>query len=166
MVDNMNNRKSNSALLSPLTPLPRRPQFQLLRQISAVVEANDFVSRFETLAGRSAMIGFSVALVVEVLAGSAQPSGLFGGAFTPIQAQSFLEAVIATVAASGMLAAASTRKLGATLTEPVIASLTAAFRSSSSISEKRVDQAVDYVLSTVFTAETLNTVTYDDIDSI
>lgn len=92
-----------------------------------------------------AQIGFALALLLEV-AGDAR--GLFGG-LSEDSANAFATASIVVIGSAAALAASSTRQLGRRFTEAVLTSLTAVQRSAGSISNRNVDDAVDFVVDTV-----------------
>jgi hypothetical protein len=92
------------------------------------------------------MIGFAAAVAAEVLL-PPQGAGLFGGWE---QAQAFTLLVAALVSASAALAVASPMKLGRSLLEPVLASLTSRSRSAGAVTNRNVDGALDCALESVF----------------
>lgn len=150
-------RAANSSPAQRGEPLPqqrtRRPEqerLRVIRLISACVEANASVIRFENLAGRSAMVGFLAAFLVELVVDG---SGLFGN-FGPEQASQFAACTALLVSVAAAVAASSTRTLGRRFSEAVLASMTAVQRSRSSVTVGgevdqvggNVDKAVDFVL--------------------
>lgn len=74
--------------------------------------------------------------------------GLFGS-LSEDSASAFVTASIIVICSSAALAAASTRQLGRRFTEAVLTSLTAVQRSAGSVSNRNVDDAVDFVVDTV-----------------
>ncbi|KAL4421451.1 hypothetical protein ABPG75_010742 [Micractinium tetrahymenae] len=136
---------------------------RLLPLLSDYVQATASVSRFERLAGRSAMVGAGVALLLEVTFPSTLPGGLFGSATSGGAAQ-FAALVAMLVCCSAGLAARLQRPFSSRrLLEPVIASLTSKRRSFSGVSQTNVDRAVDAALDTIFTSPFVlqNFVDYD-----
>lgn len=107
----------------------------------------DRTASFETFAGRSAMLGFAAAALLEGVGGSVFVNPRF-----ELSAVALLCA--AMVAASALLAASSTRvsKASRLLLEPVLASLTSKSRSRGSVSQREVDSALDGTFESVFTA--------------
>ncbi len=90
-------------------------------------------------------IGFALALALELVGDT---RGLFGG-LSEDTANLFLTSTICVICASASLAAASTRQLGRRFTEAVLTSLTAVQRSAGSVSNRNVDDAVDFVVENV-----------------
>eukprot|EP00208_Stichococcus_sp_RCC1054_P001699 CAMPEP_0206148790 /NCGR_PEP_ID=MMETSP1473-20131121/37435_1 /ASSEMBLY_ACC=CAM_ASM_001109 /TAXON_ID=1461547 /ORGANISM="Stichococcus sp, Strain RCC1054" /LENGTH=145 /DNA_ID=CAMNT_0053546213 /DNA_START=828 /DNA_END=1265 /DNA_ORIENTATION=- len=120
---------------------------RIVEKIAAAIEAEDSLHRFETVAGRAAMMGFFAAAFAEVLLPS---HGLFGG-WSGEQLSTLSTVALVAVTTSAALAVASKKKVGARLTEAVFVSLTALSRSAGSLSLTSVDEAVDSVFSAVFT---------------
>jgi hypothetical protein len=122
---------------------------QLVSLISACVEANAMVQRFEVLAGRCAMVGLVAALGTELVFPEE-------GLFTSWDQQCFTGFSILTLlllSSSVSLALQSKKKLGRTFTEAVNTSLTALSGSLVSLTNRSVDDAVDYVFESVFSTE-------------
>ncbi|KAG2484518.1 hypothetical protein HYH03_016658 [Edaphochlamys debaryana] len=124
--------------------VPARPR-SMIRSLAASIEINGQVQKFESLAGRSAMIGVAVAMGIELITER--------GIFLPLTVDSALAlggAMIATVAGASWAALATLNtSTGEALLEAVYASLTAVQRSAASVTGTQVDKAVDYVLDTV-----------------
>eukprot|EP00878_Enallax_costatus_P005544 GHUV01005817.1.p1 GENE.GHUV01005817.1~~GHUV01005817.1.p1 ORF type:complete len:198 (+),score=42.04 GHUV01005817.1:167-760(+) len=127
-------------------PLGSPRRLPVMGLISALVDVQSQVQQLEELAGRTAMIGFIVALSAELLTERSifktvdyQQLALYGGAV--------LTAVILAAAAA---AVSNKRRLGLDIKEAVISSMTAAQRSAASVTGKQVDWAVDNVVNKVF----------------
>lgn len=120
---------------------------KLVERIAAAIEIDDSLHRFETVAGRSAMMGFVSAAAAELVLPA---GGLFGG-WSGEQLSVFSSVALLAVTCSALLALASKRRSGLRLREAVFASLTALSRSAGSLSLASVDEAVDSVFSSVFT---------------
>lgn len=121
----------------------------VLDLVSGLIEINDDVQHFETIAGRSAMIGFVVACAAELAA----PSQGFFGAWTQRDASVFSALALALVCSSALLATLNKRQLGFRLREAVQASMTALEGSMAGVQGREVDAAVDFVFDTVFNRE-------------
>lgn len=106
--------------------------------LAACCEVQEQVRRYEVLAGRSAMIGFAVALAVE---GITEKGVFFGMAAET--AVPYACGAASVLAVSALLAVA--RNQG--LLEAVYASLTAVRRSAASVTEAQVDTQVDAILA-------------------
>ncbi|PNH08066.1 hypothetical protein TSOC_005415 [Tetrabaena socialis] len=122
----------------------------LLRSLCRAVEVDGQVARYETFAGRSAMLGISSAALVELVT----DQGVVG-AFNDVSAAAYLAAAGTVMAVSAALALARSNmdplESGMELLETVYASLTAVRRSASSMSQAiEVDKAVDDLLTTTF----------------
>lgn len=104
------------------------------------------------------MIGFATAFFTELIVDN---QGLFG-AFPKHDASLFAATGMLLVACSAGLAAASKRKLGMRFTESVLVSLTSVQRSQGSVTAKNVDNAVDFVLDTVFDSKVINRMLDED----
>ncbi|GBF90320.1 hypothetical protein Rsub_02426 [Raphidocelis subcapitata] len=145
-------RGLNIGPLAPPAPRSFRPE-SVLPLLSSAVESSAQVARFESAAGRSAMIGFFVAMLLE--------AGTEHSLFTTIaagQAATLAAAAAGCVAAAAAAAAAAASapaapRLGAAIHEAVLSSLTATQRAASGVTQHRVDDAVDFVLSSAFAAE-------------
>lgn len=131
-----------------------RPVLSLL---SACVEVNDQVRLFELLAGRSAMIGFLVALGVEGITEKSVFSQLGEQDITLLCA-----VCLACTLSASILASMSTRRLGLQLQESVMSSLTAVKRSAASVTQQQVDKAVDYMIDQFWDRDLLYTTLLDD----
>ena len=108
---------------------------------------------FETFAGRSAMIGFSVAAASELLLPN---SGLFGQFGCGVQ---FSEIGGALVLSAAILAATAPLKVKQNLLEPILASLTSKQRSANSVAQRlNVDRALDSAMDAVFNSTFVRTV--------
>lgn len=124
----------------------RAEKLRVLGLISACVESNAITQRFEELAGRSAMVGFAVAVAVEL---AAPQKGLFGS-WDSGDVGLYGATALLLVTASALLATMSKRRLGLKFKEAVITSLTAFSRSRGSLTNQTVDSAVDHVFQVVF----------------
>lgn len=99
------------------------------------------------------MIGFAAATAFELLlplqqgAAQLETAGLFGGWE---QAEAFGLLVAVLVSASAALAVASPMKMGRSLLEPVLASLTSRSRSAGAVTGRNVDRALDSAMDSVF----------------
>lgn len=124
----------------------RTEKLRVLGLISACVESNAITQRFEELAGRSAMVGFAVAVAAEL---AAPQKGLFGS-WDSGDVELYGATALLLVTASALLATMSKRRLGLKFKEAVITSLTAFSRSRGSLTNQTVDSAVDYVFQEVF----------------
>lgn len=124
----------------------KNEKLRVLRLISACVESNAITQKFEELAGRSAMVGFAVAVSAEL---AAPQQGLFG-AWDSSDISLYAATAILLVTVSALLATMSKRRLGLKFKEAVITSLTAFSRSRGSLTNQTVDSAVDYVFEEVF----------------
>lgn len=135
----------------PLSPPQDATAVPIFDKIAACVEANDSVHRFETIAGRAAMIGFSVACVAELLL----PHGGLFSSVSSANLEQFSQVALAAVAASAGVAALSKPRIGSQLREAVHSSMTALKRSKSSLTSLDVDSAVDFIFESVFNREML-----------
>lgn len=148
-------RQGSPATLPPSHLLP------VLANLQATTAA------FETLAGRSAMLGFAIAVFLEAgLLPTLDVQGVFG-TFGALEAFAWLG--ISLVACSTVLALASTRKvlrrsIGKRLLEPVLASLTSKSRSDGAVSGRNVDGALDAVMDSTFSAAFLRAVLPSEAD--
>lgn len=133
----------------------------MLDLVAACVECNALVQRFETLAGRSAMVGFLIAVAAECLG---EKQGLFG-AWSPQDIQLYSAAVLLLVSSSAILATMS-KRIGRKFQEAVLTSLTALSGSKGSLTYQNVDKAVDYVFDSVFDKELVFGTLVDDIEDI
>jgi len=138
-------------------------RYALLSNISKAVEIQASTSRFEVFAGRSAMLGTMTALCIESLT---EESLIGAGAGTGV-ATALAAMGIASIVSGATLAAISRGSDAGVpaLLEPVITSLTAAKRSASGVSESRVDDMVDDVVLSAFTASMLLALTTAGMDS-
>lgn len=134
---------------------------RVLDLVAACVECNALVQRFETLAGRSAMVGFLIAVAAECLG---EKQGLFG-AWSPQDIQLYSAAVLLLVSSSAILATMS-KRIGRKFQEAVLTSLTALSGSKGSLTYQNVDKAVDYVFDSVFDKELVFGTLVDDIEDI
>lgn len=134
---------------------------RVLDLVAACVECNARVQRFETLAGRSAMVGFLIAVAAECLG---EKQGLFG-AWSPQDVQLYSAAVLLLVSSSAILATMS-KRIGRKFQEAVLTSLTALSGSKGSLTYQNVDKAVDYVFDSVFDKELVFGTLVDDIEDI
>lgn len=121
-------------------------KLRVLRLISACVESNAITQKFEELAGRSAMVGFAVAVLAEILT---PQQGLFG-AWDRSDISLYGATATLLITVSALLATMSKRRLGLKFKESVITSLTALSRSRGSLTNRTVDNAVDHVFDQVF----------------
>lgn len=124
--------------------------------ISACIEMDAEVQRFELVAGRSAMIGFFVAIFVEV----GTDNSIFGVSDSALSL--FGSLLVFSVVSAVVLAVNAKNRLGATFKEAVITSLTAVKRSAGSVSQSQVDKAVDYIFDIVPGIYSLYTIMTDD----
>lgn len=132
------------AAAAPLAHAARR-QPSVLKMLAACCEVQEQVRRYEVLAGRSAMIGFAVALAVE---GITEKGVFFGMAAET--AVPYACGAASVLAVSALLAVARNQGSGADgqgLLEAVYASLTAVRRSAASVTETQVDTQVDAILA-------------------
>ncbi|KAI8473708.1 MAG: hypothetical protein J3K34DRAFT_518817 [Monoraphidium minutum] len=128
------------------SPPQRFSPVSVLPLLSSAVESSAQVA----LAGRSAMIGFFAAIVVEsVESGRQSIFSIAPDQLTPVAAAF----VVSIGAAAGLAAAAAGGALGAGaaargggLLEAVVSSLTATRRSASGVTQLKVDEVVDFVL--------------------
>ncbi|GAB4822707.1 hypothetical protein N2152v2_009753 [Parachlorella kessleri] len=128
--------------------LPRRSA----RMMAVLPRAQALVLKFETIAGRGAMIGLIVAATFELLV---PHKGLFGGwQSMPKISEELAWLTIVLLALSIGLATVSGRR-SQKLLEPVITSLTSTSRSVGSVAKQNVDSAVDYVVESLFTSQML-----------
>jgi hypothetical protein len=123
---------------------PPPPQ-RVLPLLASAVEASASLSRYEQLAGRSAMIGIAAAAVLEAASGGgvlSHPPPLPEG---PLAAAAL--AVLGAAAAAVASTARSPASLGARWREPVVASLTAVRRANAGVTPswrlRGLDRAVD-----------------------
>lgn len=123
-------------------------RLHIIEKISACVEANAMVQRFEETAGRSAMVGFAVAFLSELWTPAQQ--GLFGSA-SPEELQAYLTLSTTLIVSAVVLASVSKGKqVGRQLQAAVYSSLTAISRANSLQLMGNVDRAVDAVFDSVF----------------
>ncbi|KAK9811951.1 hypothetical protein WJX73_002451 [Symbiochloris irregularis] len=111
-----------AGLASPPRSKNQRQRLPVISLISANVEADALVQAFETVAGRSAMVGFFVALAAELLTPHNQ--GLFGGLDNSTTSL-FCANAFVLICGSALLASASKRKLGKKLHTAVLTTLVA-----------------------------------------
>lgn len=145
---------------------PRRIRFKLLPLVSRSVESSAQFAWFESVAGRSAMLGIAAAGTLEALTARST----FGELAAALGlAEEFAAALLASCGAAALLAVAAANAggsvgagssagagasaLGARVYEAVLSSLTAARRSSASVSGRDVDAAVDYVVESFLTPD-------------
>lgn len=136
---------------SPAAPFSQRraQQQRVLPLLASAVEAKASLYGYERLAGRSAMIGFAAACVIEVVGGagvlSCPPEYLPHGVLGAVAL-----AVLGASAAALASTARSPASLGARWREPVVASLTAVRRANAGVTPswrlRGFDRAVDEVL--------------------
>ncbi|GLI68209.1 hypothetical protein VaNZ11_012553 [Volvox africanus] len=139
------------AVVNISTPTPQRTRSgSMIRSLAAAVELNSQVQRYETLAGRSAMVGVAAAVCIELITDHS--------VFYPVNSNTAIMyacVALATLASSVGIALAKGRSdspiagTGVDILEAVYASLTAVKRSAASVTQAQVDKAVDYVLETV-----------------
>lgn len=96
------------------------------------------------------MIGFALAFSAEVFLPQNAALGIFGNAAGSDSVGDFALLVAGLVACSAALAYASPMKLGRTLLEPILASLTSQSRSAGALTDRNVDGALDAALDAVF----------------
>ncbi|PNW80062.1 hypothetical protein CHLRE_08g376300v5 [Chlamydomonas reinhardtii] len=137
-------------VVAPTTPAPRRGHSSMIRSLAAAVELDGKVQRYETFAGRSAMVGVAAATVIELVT----EQGVLGSV-TAESVVTYIAATAAAVATAIGIAFFRSRSDNVTdlggleLLEPVYASLTAVRRSAASVTQAQVDRAVDYLYETV-----------------
>jgi hypothetical protein len=95
------------------------------------------------------MIGFTVAFSAELFLPQNNTVGIFGGVCSD-SVSDFAFLVAGLVACSVALAYSSPMKLGRSLLEPILASLTSQSRSAGALTDRNVDGALDAALDTVF----------------
>lgn len=95
------------------------------------------------------MIGFTLALSAELFLPENASGGIFGGVCLD-SVGNFAFLVAGLVACSVALAYGSPMKLGRTLLEPILASLTSKSRSAGALTDRNVDGALDAALDAVF----------------
>lgn len=140
-----------------LTSSSDRPEkLPVMSLISACIEVEAQVQRFELVAGRSAMIGFLLAVFVELFT----DEGVFHVSSDVLSLFGSLS--IVCLIGAVILAATSKRRLGAPFKEAVITSLTAAKRSAASVTQSPVDKAVDTLCDIVPGIYSLYTIMTDD----
>ena len=96
------------------------------------------------------MIGFALSFSAELLIPQNAALGIFGNAAGSDSVYDFALLVTGLVACSVALAYASPMKLGRTLLEPILASLTSQSRSAGALTDRNVDGALDAALDAVF----------------
>jgi hypothetical protein len=96
------------------------------------------------------MIGFALAFSAELFLPQNATLGIFGNAAGSQSVGDFALLVAGLVACSAALAYASPMKLGRTLLEPILASLTSQSRSAGALTDRNVDGALDAALDAVF----------------
>ncbi|KAG2430009.1 hypothetical protein HYH02_013837 [Chlamydomonas schloesseri] len=142
-------RATAEPVAAPTTAPPKR-NASMIRSLAAAVEHDGKVQRYETFAGRSAMVGVAAAAVIEVVT----EQGVLGS-LTAESAITYVAATAAAIATAVGVAFARSRSDrvedlgGLELLEPVYASLTAVRRSAASVTQAQVDRAVDYLYETV-----------------
>ncbi|GLC40882.1 hypothetical protein PLESTF_001047300 [Pleodorina starrii] len=154
----------------PTATQQRAKNGSMIRSLAAAVELNSQVQRYETFAGRSAMVGLAVAAFIEVITDHS--------VFFPVNndtATTYACVALGTLATAVGIAFARGQNdstaagTGIDTLEAVYASLTAVKRSAASVTQAQVDKAVDYILETVlagrfdgFSIEGLLMATTDD----
>ncbi|KAF5832859.1 hypothetical protein DUNSADRAFT_11079, partial [Dunaliella salina] len=134
----------------------RQPRLRVLSAISRAVEIQGLTAKFESIAGRSAMLGTTTALFIEGLTAD----GLFHGGGDEF----LLAGGVSVILLSVLLAALqSSSPMDLPLLEPVMASLTSTKRSASAIQQAQVDSVVDDVMRTSFTASIMSSLVVDAI---
>ncbi|KAK9838882.1 hypothetical protein WJX74_005141 [Apatococcus lobatus] len=137
----------------PKTSATRKEPLEVVSRIAACVEMNAAVSRFETIAGRSAMVGVLVAALAEVLASSSE--GLFGS-WGADELNLLGGAGIGLLSCAVLLAASSKRRMGKRLTEAVLTSITALSGVKGGARQRSIDNAVDRVFEQVFSSHMIH----------
>lgn len=142
----------------------RTLRLPLLSSLSSLVELEAVTKKFETLAGRMAMIGVTVALSVEIVAGAPIISlvslanlGQLGQVTPDLGEELFMSALISAVSFASLLAIesmSSPGRRGQLLLEGVIASLTSIHRSGSAVTALQgetgaLDLAVDQIVTSL-----------------
>ncbi|WIA40570.1 hypothetical protein OEZ86_013911 [Tetradesmus obliquus] len=131
---------------------------RVMSLISSLVDIEAQVQQFETVAGRSAMIGFFVALGAEL----ATEQSIFSSV-SPSEAVTASAVLLGSILLAAAAATINKRQnLGVEVKEAVITSLTAVQRSAASVTGKQVDGAVDNVLSKVFDMGVIYSLLADD----
>ncbi|KAF6258206.1 hypothetical protein COO60DRAFT_1520094 [Scenedesmus sp. NREL 46B-D3] len=166
-----NSKRQQPVIKAVLTTIPRVAErssgsndsdsmgsLRVMSLISSLVDIEAQVQQFETVAGRSAMIGFFVALGAEL----ATEQSIFRSvsASEAVSASAVLLGAILLAAAAA--AANKRQNLGVDIKEAVITSMTAVRRSAASVTGKQVDFAVDNVLSKVFDMGVIYSLLADD----
>jgi len=128
----------------------------VLGLVSAAIESQARVQQFEELAGRSAMVGFLVALAAEVATERSVFQALDAEQLSVVAGLS-----LASVGLAAGLAATKETQLS-DITEAVISSCTAVKRSASSVTQQQVDKAVDYMMDKAFNMGVLYTIMAED----
>lgn len=145
-----NAAQSQASPSSRLAPAPFNDvEKRVLPLLSELVEIQALTTAFEQAAGRSAMIGFALAFSAELFLPQNATVGIFGGVCSD-SVGNFAFLVAGLVACSVALAYASPMKLGRTLLEPILASLTSQSRSAGALTDRNVDGALDAALDAVF----------------
>ncbi|EIE19665.1 hypothetical protein COCSUDRAFT_67746 [Coccomyxa subellipsoidea C-169] len=133
----------------------KRSRSSVIALISEAVSINAAVQRFETLAGRSAMVGFVIALLAEF---SVPPEGLFG-AWDNHSLSVFGASSLLMISVAAVLASMSTRRMGQKLQSSVLTSLTAL-----SSAKDGLDKNVDLIFEDVFGRDFLREIVNLDFD--
>lgn len=144
------------------TTLTTSSRVTVLSLMSSCVSIDAAVTKFEVLAGRSAMIGFLVAVGAELVTERPALS------LSIEQGLAFSAAALGAVTLASLAAASkgSAGQIGDTLQEAVISSLTAVQRSAASVTQRQVDKAVDYLLETAFGSSVLGSMVDGDSEFI
>ncbi|KAK9919186.1 hypothetical protein WJX75_009978 [Coccomyxa subellipsoidea] len=145
----------SGAQAAELPAARKRSRSSVIALISEAVSINAAVQRFETLAGRSAMVGFVVALLAEL---SVPYEGLFG-AWDDHSLSVFGASSLLMIAVAAVLASMSTRRMGQKLQSSVLTSLTAL-----SSAKDGLDKNVDLIFEDVFGRDFLREIVNLDFD--
>lgn len=133
----------------------KKPRSSVIALISEAVSINAAVQRFETLAGRSAMVGFVIALLAEC---AVPVEGLFGAWDGP-SLSVFGASSLLLISVAAVLASMSTRRVGQKLQSSVLTSLTAL-----STAKDGLDKNVDLIFEDVFGRDFLRDIVNLDMD--
>ncbi|CAL8471327.1 g10869 [Coccomyxa elongata] len=138
-----------------LTASKKRSRSSVIALISEAVSINAAVQRFETLAGRSAMVGFVIALLAEC---AVPVEGLFGS-WDGRSLSVFGASSLLLISVAAVLASMSTRRVGQKLQSSVLTSLTAL-----STAKDGLDKNVDLIFEDVFGRDFLRDIVNLDMD--
>ncbi|GAX84573.1 hypothetical protein CEUSTIGMA_g11994.t1 [Chlamydomonas eustigma] len=138
------NEDAGTLSTRPENSKPLNARISVLSRISAAVELQASIQKFETIAGRGAMLGFMSLAIIEAVGDSPIAGGDVGV---------FVSSLLLSITTATILACTRRRLAGGLLLEAVIASMTCVQRSASSLtsssSPQNFDLAVDKVLDLV-----------------